>query len=141
MAKISAVVNRVVIPLFAETVFFGAVMFSNLLVNVAEMGWTRDVLGSFYFLHYLAVCSHSGAPFQLSCEPKVQTSTQPDETCNVGSIHGHVCYLCRPLGTRHTLYQRFGGSPHRECLYLLCPYIPALSQRECVPGLACKAVS
>jgi len=65
MANNSAnpVMDLVVIPLLVETFFFGAIMFSNCLVNVAEMGGTRDVLGSFYFLHYLAVGPHSGAPF------------------------------------------------------------------------------
>ena len=65
MAKNSAdpVMDVVVISLLVETFFFGVVIFSNLLVNLAEMGDARGVLSSLHFNHYPVVGSHSGAPF------------------------------------------------------------------------------
>jgi len=92
------VVHELLIGLLVETFFFGAIMFSNILVRIAETKGTRGVLGYFYLLHYCVVGPCSGLPFTLSHQPKVQTLTEPGKTYYAGPLGGHVCCLCNPLG-------------------------------------------
>jgi len=62
------------ISVLVEAFFFGATVFSNLLVHVADIEDTRGILGYFHLLHYCVVGSCSGSLFTLSHQPRCRRS-------------------------------------------------------------------